>query len=109
MIVWLVVSTTPDASGSNRTCGATALASASALLSVLFSDQTVTTPGVVVPAVIVRPSGISALAVDSVTATPTAPATCTGAPPCPDAEAPVVDAVPLPAREALARVLAALR
>ena len=110
----VVVLTTAAAEPSKVFCDLTALPSADALESVLFSALTVTTPSVTprpLPAVIVRPVGISAWALAWVTAMPTAPATCTfelAPDPWPDAELPVVSALPLPGLAALARLLAAV-
>ena len=64
--------------GSNSCAACTALPSAVVVASVLFSDLTVTRPVVTapsVPAVMTRPSAISAMAVEVTTVTPTAPAT----------------------------------
>ena len=108
--MWAAVSTTAAAEPLNVFCDLTALPSADALESVLFSALTVTTPSVTsrpVPAEMVMASGISASAFECVTAIPTAPATCTFEPPWPEAELPAVLAFPLPALAALARLLAA--
>ena len=66
--------------GSKLAAACTALPSADAVESVLFSDFTVTLPlltPILLPATIVRASGISASELDCVTVTATAPATCT--------------------------------
>ena len=78
VIVWSVALTEP--AGSKVTADWVVLPSARAKESVLFSERTVTLPFVTpppLPPTTMRPSGISASALESVTATPTAPATCT--------------------------------